>query len=238
MKNYWKNAFSTKLSYALSIETIEWERQQILSQHSLASDQLRFLEEGLNSDTKSVNIRLRQGEYQFDLAKEIASSELQLHFPDVKDLIKKLYGEAKTEDIQFIRKIQTILKKMEKSNIVRILPKNKPWELQRYALTSFKFQDVDKNLIVLATDDQIKATRALLKPKPNQQRLPTVKLPTVKPSYAKIKIWALILVVILSYATVMWTIMQPMINLIALIPAFIIAVTCSFLLGKQLAQKQ
>jgi len=86
-----------------------------LSQHGLVKDQIEYLEQSLGSDAKSVNIRLRQGEYQFDLAKEIASFELQLHFPDVKDLTKKLYGEAKTGDIQFIRKIQTILKKMEKA---------------------------------------------------------------------------------------------------------------------------
>jgi len=119
---------SPKLSYIVSIEIIEWRHS--LSQHGLAKDQIELLKQTLDSDTKSVNIRLRKGEYQFELAKEIASFELQLHFPDVKELIKKLYGEAKTEDNRFISKIQRILKKMEKSNIVRILPKDKPWELQ------------------------------------------------------------------------------------------------------------
>jgi len=175
---------------------------------------------------------LRKGEYQFELAKEIASFELQLHFPDVKELIKKLYGEAKTEDNRFISKIQTILKKMEKSNIVRILPKDKPWELQKYGLLSFKFQDVDKNLIVLATDDQIKQTRNLLKSKPTLQ-----PIPTIKPNYTKTKIWSLLLIIILSYTTVMWTLAQPTINLVILIPAFCIATACSLLLGKLLAQK-
>jgi len=212
-----------------------------LSQHGLAKDQIELLKQGLDSDTKSVNIRLRKGEYQYELAREIASFELQLHFPDVKDLVKKLYGEAKTEDTRFTSKIQTILKKMEKSNIVRILPKDKPWELQKYALTSFKFQDVDKNLVVLATEDQKKQTLDLLhsKPKPDQQHsIPTIK-PITKPiSYARIKVWTLILVVILSYAVVMWTIAQSTINLIILIPAFCIAAACSLLLGKLIAQKQ
>jgi len=203
-----------------------------LSQHGLAKDQIEFLKQSLGSDTKPVNIRLRKGEYQFDLAKEIASFELQLHFPDVKDLIKKLYGEAKTEDNRFISKIQTILKKMEKSNIVKILPKDKPWELQKYALLSFKFQDVDKNLVILATDDQIKQTRNLLHAKPSPQ-----PMPTIKPNYTKTKIWALILIVILSYVTVMWTLAQPTVNLVILIPAFTIGAACSLLLGKQLAQK-
>jgi len=203
-----------------------------LSQHGLAKDQIELLKQTLDSDTKSVNIRLRKGEYQFELAKEIASFELQLHFPDVKELIKKLYGEAKTEDNRFISKIQTILKKMEKSNIVRILPKDKPWELQKYGLLSFKFQDVDKNLIVLATDDQIKQTRNLLKSKPTLQ-----PIPTIKPNYTKTKIWSLLLIIILSYTTVMWTLAQPTINLVILIPAFCIATACSLLLGKLLAQK-
>jgi len=204
-----------------------------LPQHGLAKDQIELLKQGLDSDTKSVNIRLRKGEYQFELAKEIASFELQLHFPDVKDLIKKLYGEAKTEDNRFTSKIQTILKKMEKSNILRILPKDKPWELQKYALLSFKFQDVDKNLVILATDDQIKQTRNLLHAKPSPQRMPTIK-----PNYLKTKIGALIIIVILSYATVMWTLAQPAVNLVILIPAFTIGAACSLLLGKQLAQKQ
>jgi len=204
-----------------------------LSQHGFAKDQIEFLKHALDSDTKQVNIRLRKGEYQFELAQEIASFELQLDFPDVKDLIKKLYGEAKTQDNRFISKIQTILKKMEKSNILRILPKDKPWELQKYALLSFKFQDVDKNLVILATDDQIKQTRNLLHAKPSPQRTPTIK-----PNYTKTKIWALILIVIISYATAMWTLAQPTINLIILIPAFTIGAACSLLLGKQLAQKQ
>lgn len=204
-----------------------------MSQHSLTKDQVELLKQGLDSETKSVNIRLRKGEYQFDLAKEIASFELQLHFPDAKDLVKKLYGEAKTEDTRFVSKIQTILKKMEKSNIVRILPKTKPWELQKYALTSFKFQDVDKNLIVLATDDQIKQTRNL-KSKPSSQQMPTTK----PINYAKIKILTLAFIAILSYVAVMWTIAQTNINLAILVPAFIIAIACSLILGKQLAQKQ
>lgn len=205
-------------------------------QHGLAKDQIELLKQGLDSDTKLVNIRLRKGEYQFELAKEIASFELQLQFPDVKDLVKKLYGEAKAEDTRFTSKIQTILKKMEKSNIVKILPKDKPWELQKYAVISFKFQDVDKNLIALATDEQIKQTKNLLnsKPKPDTQH----SIPTTKPiNYAKIKIWALIFIVFLSYAVVMWTIAQPTINIIILIPAFITATAGSLLLGKQLAQK-
>ena len=204
-----------------------------MSQHGLAKDQIEFLKQSLDSDTKSVNIRLRKGEYQFELAKEIASFELQLHFPDVKDLIKKLYGEAKTEDNRFISKIQTILKKMEKSNILRILPKDKPWELQKYALLSFKFQDVDKNLVILATDDQIKQTRNLLLSKPRPQ-----VMPAIKPNYTKTKIWALILIVIISYATAMWTLAQPTVNLVILIPAFTIGAACSLLIGKLLAQKQ
>jgi hypothetical protein len=203
-----------------------------LSQHDLTRKQIAFLDQTLDSDTKSINIRLRQGEYQFDLAKGIASFELQLKFPNAKYLIKKLYGEAKTQDTRFVSKIQTILKKMEKSNVIRILPKNKPWELQKYALLSFKFQDVDKNLVALATEDQIKQTRNLLRSKPTIQGFSTTK-----PNHVKTKIWALILIAILSYATVMWTLTQPTINPIILILSFFIASACSLLLGKLLAQR-
>jgi len=122
--------------YIISTETIEWRSS--LSQRGLTPSETRFLQEILSANYKICSIRLREGEYQYGLAKAIASFQLELYFPDVKDVIKRLYGEEKTNDIEFIRKIQTILKKMEKNNVVRIFPKKKPWELQRYALSSFK----------------------------------------------------------------------------------------------------
>ncbi len=201
-----------------------------MSQDKLAANEARLLEESMNSDTKTVNIRLRQGEYQYDLAKGIASFELELKFPDVKDLIKKLYGEERTNETQFVRNIQTILKKMEKSNIIRILPKKKPWELQRYALSSFKFQDVDKNLVRLATPQQIKQTQNLLHPIISTQNMPTAKL-----GYIKILMSAFIIV--MSYAAVLWALLQPIINPFVFVPAFYIAVACSLMLGKLLSQK-
>jgi len=201
-----------------------------LSQDKLAANEARLLEESMNSDTKTVNIRLRQGEYQYDLAKGIASFELELKFPDVKDLIKKLYGEERTNETHFVRNIQTILKKMEKSNIIRILPKKKPWELQRYALSSFKFQDVDKNLVRLATPQQIKQTQNLLHPIISTQNMPTAKL-----GYIKILMSAFIIV--MSYAAVLWALLQPIINPFIFVPAFYIAVACSLMLGKLLSQK-
>ncbi len=201
-----------------------------MSQDKLAANEARLLEESMNSDTKTVNIRLRQGEYQYDLAKGIASFELELKFPDVKDLIKKLYGEERTNETHFVRNIQTILKKMEKSNIIRILPKKKPWELQRYALSSFKFQDVDKNLVRLATPQQIKQTQNLLHPIISTQNMPTAKL-----GYIKILMSAFIIV--MSYAAVLWALLQPIINPFIFVPAFYIAVACSLMLGKLLSQK-
>jgi len=175
---------------------------------------------------------LREGEYQFSLAKAIASFQLELHFPDVKDIIKGLYGEAKTDDVQFIRKIQTILKKMEKSDIVSILPKKKPWELQRYALSSFKFQDIDKNLVVLATDLQIRQTQDLLNFLLSQQEAPTAKFI----SSIKAKISILVFMVIASYMVILWNLIQPNINPIIFVPAFSIAVVCSLMLGRLLSQ--
>jgi len=204
-----------------------------LSQDELKPSEARILEESLSSDYKTVNIRLQQGGYQYELAKGIASFELEQHFPDVKDLIKKLYGEEKTNEPQFTRKIQTILKKMEKSNIVRILPKNKPWELQRYALSSFKFIDIDKNLVILATPQQIEQTQNLL-----HSRLSPQNMPTAKPSYIKAKISISAFIMVISYAVVLWSLLQPIIKPIIFMPAFSIAVVCSLILGKLRAHSQ
>ena len=203
-----------------------------MSQRRLLPSEIRFLQEVLSANYKICNIRLREGEHQYGLAKAIASFQRELHFPDVKDVIKRLYGGEKANDVQFIRKIQTILKKMEKSNVVRILPKKKPWELQRYALSSFKFQDVDKNLVILATDQQIKQMQNLLHSVLSQQETPTAKLSNIKT-----KICILVFIVVASYMAILWDLMQPTINPIIFVPAFSIAVACSLMLGKILSQE-
>jgi hypothetical protein len=190
------------------------------------------MQEALGTDYTTANIRLREGEYQYSLAKAIASFQLDQYFPDVKDIINRLWGEEKTSDIQFIRKIQTILKKMERNNIVRILPKKKPWDLQRYALLSFKFQDVDKNLVILATDQEIKQAQDTLRSMLIQQRISTAKLVGVK-----IKICMLMLIVGGFYATSVWAIMQPIINIFIFVPAISVAVASSIMLGKLLSRE-
>lgn len=207
-------------------------RRKSLSQRRLTPIELRFSQEALSVGYKNSSIRLREGEYQYDLAKAIASFQLELYFPDVRDIIKRLYGEERTNDIQFIRKIQTILKKMEKSNIVRILPKKKPWELQRYTLSSFTFQDVDKNLVVLATDKQIKETQNLLHAILSQQEPYRPKL-----SIIKAKIGILVFIVVASYMAILWALVQPVINPFVFVSTFAIAVECSILLGKMLSQE-
>jgi len=204
-----------------------------LSQHGLTLNEALLLQESINSDTKTVNIRLREGEYQYILAKEIASFQLELKFPDVKDLTKKLKAEEEADEGRFIRMIQTVLKKMEKSDVVKILPKDKPWELQKYALSSFKFQDADKNLISLATQQQIEQAQNLLiplLPKSND-------IHAAKSNYIKAKILTLTLLVVISYTAVLWSLLQPIINSIIFASAFCIAVTCSLMLGKLLSQK-
>ena len=202
-----------------------------MSQHRLTPREIRFLQEVPNADYKIVNIRLREGEYQYDLAEAIASFQLELCFPDVKDITKRLYGEEKTNDTQFIRKIQTILKKMQKSNVVRIIKKVKPWELQRYALLSFKFQDVDKNLIILATDQQIEQMQGLLHALSSQLEKPRAI------SNLKSKIFVLVLVIVASYAAILWDLTQLTINPIIFVSALSIAVACSLMLGKILSQE-
>ncbi|MDI6904834.1 MAG: hypothetical protein QMD13_05020 [Candidatus Bathyarchaeia archaeon] len=203
-----------------------------MSKCRLTPSEIRFLQEALSADYKTGNLRLREGEYQYDLAKAIVSFQLELYFPDVKDIIKRLYGEEKTNDVQFIRKIQTILKKMEKSNIVRILPKKKPWELQRYALSSFKFQDIDKNLVIFATDQQIKQMQNLLHSTLSQQEKPTAKLNNIKT-----KICILVFIIVASYTAIFWDLTQPTINPIIFVAVFSVAVACSLMLGKTLSQQ-
>ena len=193
--------------------------------------EIRFLKEVLSADYKIVNIRLRKGEYQYNLAEAIASFQLQLYFPDVKDITKRLYGEEKASDTQFIRKIQTILKKMQKSNVVRIMKKEKPWELQTYALSSFKFQDVEKNLIILATDQQTEQMQNLLHSSLSQQEKPRAV------SNLKSKIFVLVFVVVASYAAILWDLTQLTVNPIIFVSAFSIAVACSLMLGKILSQE-
>ncbi len=203
-----------------------------MSQRKLTAGEIQLLQEVLLADYKNGNIRLRAGEYQYDLAKAIASFQLELRFPDVKDIIRGLYGEEKAENIQFIRKIQTILKKMEKSNIVRILPKKTPWELQRYALSSFKFQDSDKNLVVLAEDRQVQQLQALLQSVLNQQETRGFGMVGVR-----MKLSLLVPIVVASYSVIFWSIMQPVISPIIVVPFFSLAVICSLMIGKLLSRK-
>lgn len=199
-----------------------------LSQRRLLPTEIKILEEVARTEPVAGNIRLREGEYQYSLVKAIASFQLELMFPDVKDLIRRLFGEEKSSDLQFVRKIQTILKKMEKSNIVRILPKKNPWQLQRYALSSFKFRDSDKNLVVLATDQQIKQMQDLLHSALIQQE---------KGRRDHYKALPLMLVVIASYFAVVWALTQPVINAVIFISGLFVSVTCSVILGEMLGAK-
>ena len=199
-----------------------------MSQRRLLPTEIKILEEVARTEPVAGNIRLREGEYQYSLVKAIASFQLELMFPDVKDLIRRLFGEEKSFDLQFVRKIQTILKKMEKSNIVRILPKKNPWQLQRYALSSFKFRDSDKNLVVLATDQQIKQMQDLLHSVMIQQK---------KGRRDHFKVLPLMFVVIASYFAVVWALAQPVINAVIFISGLFVSVTCSIILGEMLGTK-
>jgi hypothetical protein len=189
---------------------------------------VKFLEEAAKAEYVNGSIRLREGEYQFNLVNAIAAFQLDLMFPDVRDLIRKLWGEEKTSDLQFVRKIQTILKKMEKSNVVKILPKKNPWQLQRYALSSFKFQDSDKNLVSLATDQQLKQM---------QEQLQSVLSQREKTNTSYFKAFALALLAALSYAIVLIALLQPTINPFIFSLGLFVSVLCSLMLGKTLGQR-
>jgi hypothetical protein len=197
-----------------------------LSQQRLTLKEIQFLQEALNSSYKTSSIRLREGEHQYNLAKTIASFNLELCFPNAKDIVERLFGEEQKNDVQFIRKIQTILKKMEKGNILKILPKKKPWDLQRYGLLSFKFQDADKNLVVLATDEQIKFAQDRLQSITSQQIYHPIKT----------RILLLTLTILVSYAVILWNFTQIIINPIIFAFAFLIATICSLLLGEALSK--
>jgi len=199
-----------------------------VSQHRLLPTEVQFLQEAMDSKILDVNIRLREDEYPYALAKAIAAFEFELCFPDVKGLVERLYGAEKTNDIQFIRKIQTILKKMEKSNIVKILPKKRPWELQRYVLLSFKFRDSDKNLVNLASDEQLAQTKNLLRSVSNQAN-------SEKISY--VRLGFLFSLIVLSYSLLLWSLIQPVINSLTFVAALSVATICSLMIGKTLSRE-
>ncbi len=207
-------------------------RDSSLAQHELTPREIQFMQEALSADCGTSSIRLRDGEYQHSLAKAIASFQLELHFPDVKEIIERLYGEEKTNDIQFIRKIQTILKKMERGNVLVILPKKKPWELQRYALSNFKFEDVEKNQVVLATDQQTRQMQTLLRRTISRQ-----EIPTAGPRKTKTEISILAFIAVASYATILWNLMQPVINPVIFLFAFSFGIVSSVMLGKRLSRE-
>jgi len=198
-------------------------------ERKLTSTEIRFLEEALSSDYKVASIRLREGEYQYELSKTLASFQLELYFPNVKDLVKKLHGEEKANDVQLIRKTQTILKKLEKSGVIKILPKTKPWELQRYALLSLKFIDNDKNHISLATNEQIQQAREKLKIL-NQSKV--TRYPT---RLLKLRAYILALIIVFSQAILVWNLLQPIIDPIIVTGSFSIAILCSITLGRILS---
>lgn len=201
-----------------------------MSRRKLSPREIQLLQETLNAEHKDIDIRLREGEYQHVLAKIIASLQLELHFPNVKDITAKLYGVEKANEVQSIRKIQTILKKMEKSGVVRILPKKKPWELQRYMLSSFKFQDIDKNLVTFAMDEQTKHLQSLLDSMTRQEKALAAKI-----RIGKIKIGILAIATFASYVAILWNFLQSTVDPIIFIAAFSMAVICSLTLGKMLS---
>lgn len=197
-----------------------------MSQHKLSENEIHFLEESLHADAQDATIRLREGEYQYDLVKAIAAFQLELFFPDVKDIIRKLYGEEKTNDIQFVRKTQTVLKKLEKSNIVEILRKRNPWELQRYALPTFRFQDSDRKLVDLATEQQLRQTEDLLRSVIDQ----AVK----KVGYGRY--FGVVFALAVSYVAVIWSLVQNVVSVFVFVPALSVCAICSVVLGKMLSE--
>ena len=117
---------------------------------------------------------------------------------------------------------------MEKGNIVKILPKKNPWQLQRYAVSSFSFQDSDKSLVTLATDQQIKQMK---------ESLHHAKTYQEKGGREKIKAAGVGLVAIASYAVVLAALLQPVINPVVFGPALFVSILCSLMLGQTLGKE-
>jgi hypothetical protein len=207
-----------------------------MTERAPSAKELEDLEEAMNSEARAINIRLREGEYQHSLAKAIAAFGLKLHFPDVKELVRKLFGEKRTEDSQFLSKIQTILKKMEKSGIVKILPKEKPWELQRYALCSFKFLDVEKNQIVLATKAEVENTRGLIHSQSSKANEAVAR--PKRTTNINAGILLLIFVTVVSYSAIIWTLTLPAVDLVVFASASCAAIACSMLLGILISRRK
>jgi len=203
-----------------------------LSQTKPTPSEIRILERALGADLTSCSIRLREGEHQHSLGQAIAIAQLGMRFPDTREIITNLYGEEKTNDIQLVRKIQTILKKMEKSNIVQILPKKRPWDLQRYGVVSFKFEDVDKNRVILATDEQIKQAQSVLRGFLTDQATIAAKL-----NRNRIITVLMAFALVASYVTGVFALLQPVVDAIVFVGSFSIASVIALVLGKRLARE-
>jgi K+-sensing histidine kinase KdpD len=121
---------------------------------------------------------------------------------------------------------------MEKSGVIKILPKEKPWELQRYALTSFKFLDVEKNSVSFATNDEIEKTGQAMNSRPKSESAP-VQLP----KSMNLQLPLLIAIIAVSLSLTIWTLTQSPVNLAIFIAAFFLAVTSSAILGALVAKK-
>lgn len=88
------------------------------------------------------------------------------------------------------------------------------------------FQDVEKNLIVLAAQSEIDKTRELIH---NQ---PAHKLPaSIRPNHMTTWVLPLVFVVVGSYAAIVWVISQPTIDIVVFGSVFCLAAVCSILLG-------
>ncbi len=202
-----------------------------MPQGRLTPKQVLVLQEALIAGYKKVDIRLRKGEYQYALAGAIASFLLELRFPNVKEITQKLYGEEKAESISFRRNIQTILKKMQKSDVVKILPKKKPWELQTYGLSSFKFEDVDRTQVILATEQEIERVQDML------DSLSSKGIVEAEGRHVDRNLLVLLLLVVASYTAVLWGLIQSTINPFIFIFAFSLAVVFSVMLGQTLSRR-
>ncbi len=109
------------------------------------------------------------------------------------------------------------------------MPKKKPWELQTYGLSSFKFEDVDRTSVILATEQEIEKVQDIL------GSLSSEGIPEAQAKLVRTRFLAMLLLLVVSYAAVLWGLLQHTINPFIFVFAFSLATVFSVMLGKILS---
>ncbi len=103
-------------------------------------------------------------------------------------------------------------------------------------LCSFKFHDVEKNQIALATKAEIEKTRGLIHSQSSK-----ANEAVARPKHTiniNAGILLLIFVTVVSYSAIIWTLTLSTVDLVVFASAFCAAITCSILLGILISRRK